>query len=383
MDRWSSTAAALGAAIVLGAPGAAAQGPVTIAHDDVACIVAERHPQVDACFTPAASVGRAQAVFRAEGTDAWYAVDLKPEGPCFRGLLPRPLRTTRAIQYYVDVVDRAFAESRLPDRAPDVAYTARVVADEGACAAGRLAGFASRVTQPIVVTALRGGQVAATAMGAPIAGFSAEGIVVAPAAAGAGAPAGEAASAGGRAGGIGSKTLLIAGGAVAAAGLVAVAAGGGDDGDGGSGGGGNGGGTGGGGGGGGGGTVNLTGRWSGPWTYTLSTPGVPTVTCTSTITMDIQHSGSTVNATGTSGPSQCTGTGPGGPGGFAGGGSGTLSGTAANGTITWALPFLEGCPPLVHTGTYTANAMAGTVNGTCTLSGLPLTWTGNWALNRL
>ena len=385
MNRWSSPVAVAGGAVLaitLGGPAAA--DPVAITHDDVSCIVVDRHPQVDACLTPAASVGRAQVVFRAGGTDAWYAVDLKPEGQCFRGVLPRPLKTTQTIEYYVDVLDRGFVESKLPDRAPDLPYKARVVTAESGCAAGRMAGIAGRLSQPIVVTALRGGQVVSTALGAPIIGFSADGIVLAPAAAAGESAAAESVSTGGKAGGLGSKTLLIAGGAVAAAGLVAVAAGGGDDGGSDNGGGGGGNGGGGGGGGGGGNPVNLTGRWSGPWSYTLTGAGVPAVTCTSTITLDIQHNGSAVNATGTSGPSQCNAATPGAPGGFQGGGTGTLTGTASGGAISWSLPFLDGtCPPLVHSGTYTANAMTGTVNGTCSISGIALTWTGSWVLNRL
>jgi hypothetical protein len=377
---WTVLAAALAVAGGGPAPAAPAASPVAIAHDAVACIVADRHPQVDACLSPAESVGRAQVHFRAGGTVAWYAVDLKPEGRCFRGLLPRPLRTTQAVEYYVDVVDRGFAESRQPERAPDVAYTARVVGAEGECLGGRLGTFASRVAQPIVVTALRGGQVVAAAAGVPlppIAGFSSEGILIVPPGAGTGAPqgsggeasgAGAPAAAGATVAGIGVTTLAIAGGAVVAAGVVVAASSGGDDG---AAGGGNGGG---------GGEVDLTGNWSGPWTTTFSGGGVPPTTCAFDVALSVRHSGGTFSGTGTSSGGQCAGV-PG--GGTAGGGSGTFSGTASGGRVAFAVPFTGGdCPPFQYVGTYTANAMSGTMSSSCTLEGLQITWSGTWSAAR-
>ena len=366
---------------IAGTEAAAADAPVAIAHDDVSCIVANRHPQVDACLTPAESVGRAQVHFRAGGTDAWYAVDLKPEGRCFRGLLPRPLTTTQAVEYYVDVVDRGFTESRLPDRAPDVAYTARVVAGEKACTAGRLAAFAGRLSQPVVVSVLRGGQAVATALGAPpaLVGFSSEGVILLPPAAAGQAPsassgtqpasagsgASGAAAGGATVAGIGVTTLAIAGGAVVAAGVVAAAASGGDDGpDGGNGGG----------------ATDLTGNWSGPWTSTVTGAGLPAATCAFDVSMVVRHSGGTFTATGTSGGGQCAV--PGG-GVAAGGGSGTLTGTASGGRLAFSLPFGDAaCPPFQYTGTYTASSMSGTMTNSCNIGGTQLNWTGTFSATR-
>jgi hypothetical protein len=81
-------------------------------------------------------------------------------------LLPKPLPTTSAIDYYVSALGRSFEEARTSDYAP------RVVAREGDCDRDLLvAGSASSATVLLGVTA-----------GAPAvpAGFSADGIVAAP-----------------------------------------------------------------------------------------------------------------------------------------------------------------------------------------------------------
>jgi hypothetical protein len=358
---------------------APAAAPVAIRHDDVACIVAERHPRVEACVTPADRVGRAQIHFRANSEGPWYAVDLKPEGECLRGLLPRPLKTTRAVQYYVDVMDRAFTERRQPERAPEVAYTARVVGTEADCAKGRMAAWVTRTAQPVVVSAARdaSGRALGTAVlnaldaNAAVPGFSAEGIVMAPppeavgrggqsSSARSGSGAGAAAGGAAAAGGIGLTTLAIAGGAVAAAGIaVAAASGGGENGPGGDGGG----------------DVDLTGRWEGPWTSRFTAFGT-TTTCVQNITMDLRHSGGTFSGTGSSSNTTC--------GGFEGGsGSGTLSGTASGGRIAFTVPFPDsGCPPFQYTGTYTANAMSGNLASSCTIQGTTVVWSGEWTATR-
>jgi hypothetical protein len=361
----------------LAATGWAADAPVAISHDDVSCVLAGRYPQIDACLAPAAAVGRAQVHFRA-GRGAWYAVDLKPQGQCFRALLPRPLPSTPSFEYYVDVLDRGFAETRRPEGAPDTPYTARVVAAAGDCARDkRVAAWAAETASPIVVSSVGAAPVAGAVAGAPILpfGFSPEGVV-AGAAAEAGAPL-EPKQAG--RGGLSTRTLAIAGGAVAAAGVAVAASGGSDSGS--SGGGGNSGGGGGGngGGGGGGGQVNLTGNWSGPWTTTLSGGGLPTVTCTQEIALAVQHTGNAISGTGTSSAAQCANV----PGGVAGGGSGTFAGTASNGQIAFTIPFGDAsCPPFPYVGTYTANTMSGTMSSSCTIQGLTIVWASTWSATR-
>jgi len=84
---------------------AQAQAPA-IEHKAVSCIVAERFARLDACFEPAEQVARARVQFRAHGTPHWYFVDMGAEGPCHSGVLPKPKKSTRKIDYYIDVVDR-------------------------------------------------------------------------------------------------------------------------------------------------------------------------------------------------------------------------------------------------------------------------------------
>src|SRR5437667_382395 len=75
------------------------QPPVAIDHKEVGCVVANQYPKLDACLVPDARVGRAQIHFRALSTDPWYAVELKPDGPCFSAFLPKPQATTPQIEY--------------------------------------------------------------------------------------------------------------------------------------------------------------------------------------------------------------------------------------------------------------------------------------------
>jgi hypothetical protein len=242
-------------------PGAAAAGTsarpapagVAIAHDEVGCVVAGQHPRLVACQSPDDTVGRAHVVFRAKDTDPWYAVAMTREGRCHAAVLPRPQRDIKGFQYFVDVIDRNFAQTVRPERAPDRAFTPRVVGRKVECEAGRVVAAAlGQLTRPVVVGVLRdaSGRVldaaAARALESKLllSGFSPEGVIVS----GTGAPPGSAAqtasagsgasgagagaaggTAGAAAGGIGVGTLAIAGGALAAAGLVAVAAGGGGE----------------------------------------------------------------------------------------------------------------------------------------------------------
>jgi hypothetical protein len=214
-----------------------AAGSLAIDHKEVACIVGDRYPRLDACFQPAGELGNAKVLFRASDKSPWYAVDLMPEGNCHIAYLPKPLATTTEIQYYVAAVDRSFNERQQPETAPETAYRARVVKNQGDCdRLKRVAASVATVAKPIVVAAGRTGGGAPVALTALIVGFSQEGVVMAgvAAAGAAGAAGGAAAAAGagagaGSGGGIGTTTLAIAGGAVAAAAVVAVTRGGGDD----------------------------------------------------------------------------------------------------------------------------------------------------------
>src|SRR6185503_19347915 len=98
---------------------AEAQAPA-IDHKPVACIVAEQFPRMDACFQPAAEVARARVHFRAHGTPHWYFVEMTAAGACHAGTLPKPRKSTKKIDYYLEVLDRRFAEGRTPEHDPRV-----------------------------------------------------------------------------------------------------------------------------------------------------------------------------------------------------------------------------------------------------------------------
>ena len=167
-------------------------------------MVAEKFALLSARFDPAERVARARVHFRAEGGPVWYYVEMKPQAGAYQGTLPKPRKSTKKIQYYIEVVDKAFAESRTAEYAPDVV--------DGAAACGMkkaMAGVANAVS--VVV----GGPA-----GAPLipAGFASSGIV------GAGVAAGAAA---GAAAGVSTAAIVagVVGGGAAVTGVV-VATGG-------------------------------------------------------------------------------------------------------------------------------------------------------------
>jgi hypothetical protein len=189
-----------------------AQGP-TIDHAAVGCVVAERFPRFEARLDPPGSVARALVHFRSAEGQAWYAVAMKPEGPGFSAVLPKPKKSLKSFQYYIDVTDTAFASSRTAE------HGVEVVAGPAACQGKMMTGTVGSASILLVVPS-----------GAPAvpAGFGSAGL----AAAGAGtvAAAGAGAAAGG---GIGAGTVaaIVGGGAAVAGAAVAVsAAGSGDEG---------------------------------------------------------------------------------------------------------------------------------------------------------
>jgi hypothetical protein len=259
-------------------PAARAEGaPVSIDHRDVGCVVAGQYPKFEACFSPDESVGRGRVLFRAAGTDPWYYVDMSREGACYSAILPKPKPQLKTFEYFVDVMDKAFAESHKPERAPEQSFAPRVVDKQEDCdPARKMALFLPRLVKPVVVGIARnpsGGVLSAVAAKAMeskllLTGFAPDGVIVSSTGAAPGASAGTSTagstSAGGAAGGGGIPTIAIVGGALAVGALVAVAAGGGG-GDGGSGSGSGSGGGGGSGGSapGGGGASSVAGPWFG------------------------------------------------------------------------------------------------------------------------
>jgi len=106
-----------------------AQG-LNIDHKPVGCIVAEKYPKLNACFSPASQLARARVYFRqADGPPNWYYVEMKSEAPCHAGVLPKPKKQLigKKVLYYVNAFDQKFAENRTVDN------EALVVKSESEC----------------------------------------------------------------------------------------------------------------------------------------------------------------------------------------------------------------------------------------------------------
>jgi len=183
-----------------------------IDHKAVGCVVAEKFPRLEARLIPVDAVGRARVFFRTGGGPAWYAVAMKREGDVFAAALPKPKKSLKQFQYYLEVADKAMATSRTEE------YSTEVVAGPGGCSKGMMAGVMSAASILL--------EVPAGAAAIPI-GFSSAGVVAAGSTAAAGA-GGAAASSGG--GGLSTGVIVGGLGAVAAAGAVVAVKAAGDDG---------------------------------------------------------------------------------------------------------------------------------------------------------
>ena len=186
----SSCAVALGS-LWLAAP--VASQSVAIDHQPVGCIVADRFSALTARFAPVDAVSRARTYFRASGSPAWYYTEMTAAEGVFRAVLPKPKKSLKRMDYYLEVTGRDVAVARTEE------YGADVVSDSASCHGGVMA--ASAVGSASVTIAAVG-----SAPSIPV-GFSGTGI---------------AGAAGG--GGIGTTTAIVGGvgAAAAAAAVVAV-----------------------------------------------------------------------------------------------------------------------------------------------------------------
>lgn len=107
-----------------------AQGGVTIDHKAVGCIVAEQYPKMSACFVTPGSLARSRVYFRAGGTPHWYFVDGKKDIPrdmpllCHGYVLPKPRRTTKVVDYYIEGMGADGGEGLTAENHPDVVLRA-------------------------------------------------------------------------------------------------------------------------------------------------------------------------------------------------------------------------------------------------------------------
>ena len=360
-----------------------------IAHKDVGCVVAGEFPKLEACFTPAESVGKAQIQFRADEKGPWYYVDMKEEGGCRSAVLPKPKTDIAAFHYFIEVVDRSFTAVQQPANAPSQSYAPRVVAKRRDCGQGMMMAT-STPTGSVIMGVARdaGGRVLQAAAAnsaeasASISGFSADGVTMASTGAAPGSAGAGSSSTAQSAGGLGTKTLVIAGGVIGAGALVALAASGGGGGSGSSGSSGSGGGGGGTSAPGGGTTTNtLTGRWvgnaanGGGMTGVVSLEGV-TCTVQWDTTVDFVQSGTALTGTGTSvgRGASCSVPLPPEVNAIINGttGSGSLSGSASGGSLSFRVG------DLAFTGTYTSTRLDATAP--LVVEGLTITYT--WRLTK-
>ncbi len=346
---------------------AAPAAPLTIAHKDVACVVAGRYPRLEACFAPADAVARARVDFRADEKGLWYAVDMTRDGPCYSALLPKPTEAIGRFQYFVEAIDRSFVTAMSPGQAPGSSYAPRVVRRQGDCGPGGMVAT-SQPTGSVVVSVARDAagkvvQATAQAAGTPasISGFSMDGVTVP--GTGASAGSGPSTGAGGVAGtGIGVTALAIGGGVVAAGAVVAVAASGGGNGaspstpD-----------------------AGLTGRWTGTsangggLTEVVSVEGA-SCTWVWDLTLDLVQSGTSLGGTiAAAGPRtfSCSFDLPSLPPGS--GGTASLSGTVSGSAVTFQ------AVDITFTGTRSGNRLSGTATSPSTPGGT-ITWT--WSASR-
>src|SRR3989442_14563524 len=74
------------------------------------------------------------------------------EGPCYSAVLPKPKPQIKGFEYFVDVIDKGFAETHKPDRAPEQSFAPRVVKKQQDCdPARKVAAFLARLARPVVV----------------------------------------------------------------------------------------------------------------------------------------------------------------------------------------------------------------------------------------
>lgn len=147
---------------------------VEVDHKPVDCIVAGKYSRLNACFTPAGSVGRARLYFKIHASATWYYVDMQSEAPCYAGVLPKAKKSLvpQKLQYYIQVFDKSMAEGRSMEYAPTI------VASEGECGSDKILAPLSGVGPAAVFPALPAGFVAgAGATPLVIGGVAAAGAV--------------------------------------------------------------------------------------------------------------------------------------------------------------------------------------------------------------
>lgn len=158
-------------------------------HKPVNCVVAGRHPSLEARAPEGVEVANARVYFQGQGRD-WYSVAMKADGPVLSAALPAPKKELAEFRYYIEMTSRRIETARTPD------LTAQVVRSAAECGKGVVATAIS--TASILVQGPAG-------VAAVPSGFANAGLV----AAGAG-------------GGLSATTVAVVGAAVGGGALAAT-----------------------------------------------------------------------------------------------------------------------------------------------------------------
>lgn len=147
MRRWSLFVLPFIAASCMAARSAGAEpGPraISIEHAGVACLLAEQFPRFEAHVTAAESAAHTRVYFRASATPDWYFVEMTGDGDVFSGVLPKPRRDVKQVEYYIEAVGTDFAQARTPEYQPRVVSPGQC-AREGLGAEAESAASSSKV----------------------------------------------------------------------------------------------------------------------------------------------------------------------------------------------------------------------------------------------
>jgi hypothetical protein len=103
-------------AVAPGAQDTPAGTPLSVSHSPIACMVAERSPLVEAAITPGDTVQAGRVYFHSDLGDAFYYVEMTPEGGVYEAVLPSPRLEAGAVTYYVEGLGRDFAQSQTAEQ---------------------------------------------------------------------------------------------------------------------------------------------------------------------------------------------------------------------------------------------------------------------------
>ncbi len=105
---------------LLASPVPAPKGGLSIDHAGAKCVVAERFSRLGARVSPPDDAAKVRAYFRAANTPSWYFIEMKGEGDAFAGTLPKPKKSTKQIDYYIEAISTSSAATRTSEFSPAV-----------------------------------------------------------------------------------------------------------------------------------------------------------------------------------------------------------------------------------------------------------------------